>query len=545
MIVRERRRIAALARTASSLDERVQESVRSAEASEAALRSYMDEQRHQLATMTQTQQEQILSLMDMVKQDSDTSFTFDCSEGMSDPKLIVLANERIKVLESQLGALQSEADAAASYRTRIEELAENLKNSVHENEDLKEELSSLRAALKEIKESMTKCSDDSEEESERLSHVLDVVKSALKSPQRTANDMRSSPHASGGRETLYSSPRLKNIQLFSASDSADELDDEIIDWADDIMADLALIAEGKIPPSLVSSPSYNESQSHMEKNVFERLTDPENFTGIQKQALIKRRGKGRRGKRSKSPSSRGQQERRALSKEISDQLDRIVIPGDEDATESASSTPRYSNESEAMTATTSASTSATVGPVVSTDERESRSVFDRLMSPSQYTGTQKDRYHQKAKEKRTASVVQDNEDRLLDDLLQSDSDAIDRSDRGSSSSKNARANSNADSYDFHRTQSTSSTMNNPRGNDTLFPDHYDSRINFRSELMPPDDQDEDEREIMSVPTASRFRETPLERNYNAEYTSLNVFERLTRTTTEAYANKTNRWKRDN
>jgi hypothetical protein len=64
MIVRERRHIAALARTASALDGF---EPRTAEASEAALRSYMVDQRHNLLPLSRTQQNKI-SPLDMVRE---------------------------------------------------------------------------------------------------------------------------------------------------------------------------------------------------------------------------------------------------------------------------------------------------------------------------------------------------------------------------------------------------------------------------------------------------------------------------------------------
>jgi hypothetical protein len=69
MVVRERRRIASLARTASALDEKVQESEVAASAKDAAFRAYVDEQRLDAADLAQNQQEHILSLMDMVREE--------------------------------------------------------------------------------------------------------------------------------------------------------------------------------------------------------------------------------------------------------------------------------------------------------------------------------------------------------------------------------------------------------------------------------------------------------------------------------------------
>ena len=71
MIVREKKRTAALARTASSLDERLQAAERDASVSETAFRTYIEEQGEEVAFMSTNQQEHILSLMDLVKEETE------------------------------------------------------------------------------------------------------------------------------------------------------------------------------------------------------------------------------------------------------------------------------------------------------------------------------------------------------------------------------------------------------------------------------------------------------------------------------------------
>ena len=61
MVVRERRRISALARTASSLDDKLQQKERAAEESEANLRAYRNEQRQLEQRQLAGQQKSILS----------------------------------------------------------------------------------------------------------------------------------------------------------------------------------------------------------------------------------------------------------------------------------------------------------------------------------------------------------------------------------------------------------------------------------------------------------------------------------------------------
>jgi hypothetical protein len=99
MVVRERRRVAALARTASLLDERVQAAEKDLVVSEAALRSYVEEHRQDVADLEQRQHDQIICLVDMVKENSTkASGTADGGATATfQKKLLVLANERVSV----------------------------------------------------------------------------------------------------------------------------------------------------------------------------------------------------------------------------------------------------------------------------------------------------------------------------------------------------------------------------------------------------------------------------------------------------------------
>eukprot|EP00957_Ditylum_brightwellii_P000201 16128-Ditylum_brightwellii.AAC.1 len=125
MVVRERRRVAALARTASSLDQRALESEVLAASKDAALRSQLEEQRHERASMAQTQQEQILSLMSLIQEEeteggdgSNTAAVVSGTHGSGTPTkalgttksassmLTILVNERTAVLEEQLTELR-------------------------------------------------------------------------------------------------------------------------------------------------------------------------------------------------------------------------------------------------------------------------------------------------------------------------------------------------------------------------------------------------------------------------------------------------------
>lgn len=101
MIVRERRRIAALAKVASSMDERVQTIEKALVVSEAALRSSLEDHRHDVADLEQRQHDQIICLIDMVAERADRKYIESesdlQSEVMFQKKLLVLANERVSL----------------------------------------------------------------------------------------------------------------------------------------------------------------------------------------------------------------------------------------------------------------------------------------------------------------------------------------------------------------------------------------------------------------------------------------------------------------
>jgi hypothetical protein len=543
MIVRERRRIAALARTASALDEKLQAASKTAEISEAALRSYMDDQRHEFAALSQTQQEQILALMDMVRDDADFSALKDnlgdlLGQGQSsasnndiDQKLFILSNERIKVLEQQLEERQLELNANDSYRVRLGELTISLDTKSLECEDLQEELTDLRGTLRQIRDVTSKQGiEDSAHESGLCADVLEIVRGALHTSPTPSKVKRRSPRtsATGSMDNVsrhFLSPRLKkhvaHVELMHTSDSGEDTDAP--EWAADIMADLALIAEGKIPPALETSPSLLEVGSQPEQfSVFDRLNDPVNFTGVQKQVRSKKTVL-EKSKRSKSPSHHGQEERKAMSREIADRLDKIVVPGAE--LSEATVTPLVAAES-----------SKSIDQRSIESKSSHKSVFDRLVSPSQYTGTQKGKFQKnQAKRDRAAEDVAD---RLLDNLLDSDTSEPQES---SSVAKGVTTRSMFTDYTeqdvFERLQRTATESYALKHNGTMLPDtsFYDSK---GSALSTHDTPEGRKGPLPSEP--SMVEDT----SSNSDYKNLNVFQRLQKTTTEAFAKKANRAKHE-
>lgn len=394
MTVRERRRIASLARTASSLDDKVQEAEAAAKAKDTAFRAYVDEQRHEAATLAQSQQEQILSLMNMVREETPAGLdTVDENAeilrapvgGKGNPKLLLLANERIVILESQLSDLKMGHKAIQKHRDREEEATALFESKTQECEELQEEISYLRSALRQIREAVEL---DSFTPSPNFGStgqfrpedpVLDIVTKALH-PTGSFSSGNSKHRRSGVSNKTdvadaLTPPRLRrHADIMHTSDS-----DELPDWAEDIMADLAIIAEGKMPDSLLGSSLVVDVESHAEdhpatenQSVFERLTNPESFTGVQKHinaGAIKHRSVS-------EPPSAGQRHRKNISKQVADSLNRVVVPGDQGR-------QRLDQKGKSPSKKDSFRSDA------------SRSVFERLQSPSNLTGTQKKKYQDK------------------------------------------------------------------------------------------------------------------------------------------------------
>lgn len=387
MVVRERRRVLSLARTAASLDERAAEAEKLAESREEALVSHVEEERHQRALMAQNQQEQIMSLMALVQDEDEQKSRTDSAQSRAlgdddaysvgaasaiggddstgtirpsrstDSMVMILSNERIAVLERQVAELEGEREAKEVHKRNEAEILDELKNKALELEETRSELQHLKSSLRQVREMLSKERSSSDARlakendvtiSENIGQsssastqdvtapsiaslegtasssstyriVDDIIQEALHpsalSPRRKVSDhnkilSRGYLNSASGS---YSSPGVKSrIVLAQGSDSEDE--EDVPAWANDIMADLAIIAQGQMPPSLKKEKKKNKrkggtkkekskgdiggagassqpggatsSRSQEESNVFERLTKPENWTGAVKQSFI-------------------------------------------------------------------------------------------------------------------------------------------------------------------------------------------------------------------------------------------------------------------
>ena len=277
MVVKERRRVAALARAAAILDQKRIDAETLASSKEVALRSYMEENKIERVAIAQSHQDKILSLMSMLQNDE----TGNCPDNNHTPSLpntprasivLGLANERIDSLERQLEELKGEKETREQCELRELDTIQELKKVKRDYSQIMDETNQMRISLKAFRENISSPTFDLDgNESNYRMKVLSLIDDII--------NQATSPIKSHMRSKANSSPLAKlSVHDDSLSDDDDEAVDEVPDWANDIMKDLSIIAAGEVPPSL----HKKERQSRKEYSVFDRLSSPENFTGTQK-----------------------------------------------------------------------------------------------------------------------------------------------------------------------------------------------------------------------------------------------------------------------
>lgn len=466
MVVRERRRIATLARTASLLDERIQEAEAASTCKDEAFRAYINEQRLEAASQAQNQQEHILSLMEMVKEEPvpsddirDTGvLSNERSSGNS--KLLLLANERISVLESQLEKLHAECDDLGQYRQKEEIARSKLKENTDENKKLGEEVLRLRSMLLKVRDDVSKgeASKETPQDEAGIKHhrIVDEI----------SNVLRSQP-------TQQQLVEIEKNGSFDLEYNSDD-DDEVPDWAEDIMKDLAVIAEGKMPTSLLDSSEVVNEEARLEQtNVFDRLTNPSRFTGVQKQKKhTAKRPPKHAMKRDSDSEGSGARSRKSTTK-VTDSHSKLVVSSDAESVQS------------------------------------NRSVFDRLVSPSNATGTQKNRMLESQRSLRGYSC----------------SDSVDEHGQGSVSSDITYSSLPPTRIEI-ASHDSNHGLHRPMANAQSVQEQLREAETLLDSVLPKDF-------VVSNASPKAKREKDL------KYDFQDVFERLTRTTTQACALKQN------
>lgn len=552
MVVKERRRISALAKTASSLDDKLQQTERAAEEKEAHLRAYRNDQRQLAAELSRSQQRSILSLMEMVQSDrkaiSGQESSDEPSNSFEDRKLLVLANERITELENQIEHLESEADQEREPPEELLRLQDAYSQECAVRDEMKVELQRTFDKLQEVREHLSII--DTEQDHHSIQRALGLLDDLLLRTRTTRELEISSPI----RAMIHSKMPSTLDDLESDLDLAVPDEDEVTDdpdWALELMEDLAFIAEGKIPPALQNLPGFAEQVAEIENaaagtgsaSVFDRLTNPENFTGTQKMKAKK----SRRNVTTRRPTS-----------------DRIAAPSDAEQSSNISIVEEHAIPVPVATPENVTHTGEVPSSEALTSKKRYKSVFERLLSPSQATGTQRQRLQTKNQEEETteelntADTEEEHEDleRMLDDALGGSSESMRSNDKGEVFEKSASlsysssgpmetpipkeqrpvvSSEYAEQDVFERLQRTATVSSQNRQGEPVRPDsserssmeqhHGHGRVTgpgvhqtlSQDEALFPHDEDQ---------------QTP--------YTKLNVFERLQKTKTEAYAKKVHR-----
>lgn len=269
MVVRERKRVATLARAASTLDQKAVQAEKLAANKEAALKSLIDESKNERVAMAQNQQEKILSLMEIVQGDDQEDET-DSSVGyrapLSESVVLRLSNDRIESLEAQLADLEKEKESRESYQAREAETVTELTNLTKDYSCLLDNSKNLRTSLLKIRSKITATSD--KHNPAILSTITNIVSKALKS---------SSDIAKADREN---SNKIRISSHYEESESEADDENEVPEWAGHIMKDLAIIAAGDVPASLRTPREGGKQRLPRTPggSVFDRLSSPDFFT---------------------------------------------------------------------------------------------------------------------------------------------------------------------------------------------------------------------------------------------------------------------------
>lgn len=476
MIVKERRRVSALARAASSLDERLLAAEKEVTVRESAFKNYIREQDEEATAASLKKQEHILSLMDIVKEDTERSSAHDSAEiprtdPTRDATLLVLANERIASLEQQITDLRSREAALDTYHDKVNELENSLSEKTNDYEEVQNRLYQVERGLKKLSDQLRDNPGTINLESLSDLQALMSVQTSEKEAKRQS----------------FESPLQKIDTLATSVHNTDD-DSDLPEWASDIMADLVYIAEGKPPPSMEKSILVGRQPARPTLHI----SPPSYSEDVSRSVPQKARGDAGEGNSSPVPPSTDKAVRKAMSREIADRLEKIIIPGQDRVERDAD----HKDPDD--------------------DAEKHQSVFERLVSPSQYTGTQREKYFSSRKKRR--ETADEAATRLLDHLLEGDDEFEGtRNDSGLNHSHSIYEDYTQLNV-FERLQKTTThafAVKHTASQDSLTSSVSNLGVSINSTTPGHED---------TKPSS---------------YTKLNVFERLQRTTTEAFSKKKN------
>jgi len=277
MVVRERKRVATLARAASTLDQKAVQAEKLAASKESALKSLIDESKNERVAMAQNQQEKILSLMEIVQgedQEDETESPVGLRASLSESVVLRLSIERNESLEAQLADLEKEKESRESYQAREAETVTELTNLTKDYSCLLDNSKNLRTSLLKIRNKITATNEN--HNPAILSTITNIVSNALK----CSRDISKADKENSNKIRI--SPR------YEESDSEADDENDVPEWAGHIMKDLAIIAAGDVPASLKTPREGGKQRLPRTPggsvprtpggSVFDRLSSPEFFT---------------------------------------------------------------------------------------------------------------------------------------------------------------------------------------------------------------------------------------------------------------------------
>lgn len=266
MVVKERRRVATLARAASSLDQKAVEAEKLAASKGAALQSLMEESRNEKVKMAQQSQDRILSLMELVQEEDKQEDGVDQSQP-SESVLLRFANERVETLEERIETLEKEKENNVNYQQRENETVVELTRLTEDHSLLIDKSKTLRTSLRKIRSKLD--ASGGHVETSMRSVVSKIIDRALETT-KISNANNSSP--------LKQHRKITSPFDLESDDEEEVQEKEVPEWADHIMKDLAIIAAGDVPAILKTPRGRRLKPPAPGNSVFDRLSSPDNYT---------------------------------------------------------------------------------------------------------------------------------------------------------------------------------------------------------------------------------------------------------------------------
>ncbi|GMH93036.1 hypothetical protein TL16_g12518 [Triparma laevis f. inornata] len=348
MVVRERRRVASLAKSISMFEARAVKAERDINMEKDVVDETRCRAELEKSEAARDHEQNLTSLMMMVSEAHEGSNPNDDSDnGDVSPQSsrMAIMEERVKVLKERVEAGNKEREELKAYKMMERALNSALQEKNKECDKVTEERDELKRALRREKQANKEKEITIKREREMMSLTLMDAGVNKQRPQREPPAPPPPQHLQQGRRNSNPGASPSEMQAAAAAarkvkqqhnagrrlttkdfasppsgfgdlsriggvapNSDDSDDEEMPDWANDIMSDLALIAEGVVPESLLNSSEPPGNQTINDENnlmidadlanakggvvgvgrkkdsrgVFQRLMSPSQATGIHK-----------------------------------------------------------------------------------------------------------------------------------------------------------------------------------------------------------------------------------------------------------------------